>query len=303
MNEGKQGGLPGGAEHDPMLERLYRAAAREEPAARLDAAILAAAHRETGARPRAATSVLRRWQVPVSIAAVLVLSVSLVTLIREEGGEQLMQPPPPAPAASQPVPILPQGEPTHPSDAAPAPARPAPRQDVLASSPPAAPGAAAGGVAAGVGPAAPKPGEGAAVRSEPAPRPEPAPFRDASGPPAPESRVDAPPAASAEDIAARAPAAAERRSPPAAAAPAPERSRSRIMAQSRKEAASPDAGTPAWSGFETQPPQKWRERIGELRRHGRVAEAEAMLAEYKRRFPGHPLPPEQADSPAPGTGP
>src|SRR5690606_26571164 len=61
---------------------------------------------------------LRRWQVPVSIAAVVVLSVSLVTLVREEGGERLVQPaPPPRPAAEParpaPVPLEERGEERH----------------------------------------------------------------------------------------------------------------------------------------------------------------------------------------------
>ena len=48
---------------------------------------------------------------------------------------------------------------------------------------------------------------------------------------------------------------------------------------------------PVWHGLEKEPPQKWLERIGELKRQERAAEAEEMLAEFKRRFPDHPLPP------------
>lgn len=43
--------------------------------------------------------------------------------------------------------------------------------------------------------------------------------------------------------------------------------------------------------FEREPPQKWLERIEELRRLGQTAQAEEMLAEFKRRFPDHSLPP------------
>ena len=43
-----------------------------------------------------------------------------------------------------------------------------------------------------------------------------------------------------------------------------------------------------WEGFEKEPPEKWLARIEELRRQGRSAEAEEMLAEFKRRFPEHP---------------
>jgi hypothetical protein len=92
MNERIGGGMPGDAERDPRLDRLYHEASREEPPAHLDAAILAAAHREAGARPRPLSARLHAWRVPVSIAAVVVLSVSLVTLVREEGGGELDSP-------------------------------------------------------------------------------------------------------------------------------------------------------------------------------------------------------------------
>jgi antitoxin component of RelBE/YafQ-DinJ toxin-antitoxin module len=48
---------------------------------------------------------------------------------------------------------------------------------------------------------------------------------------------------------------------------------------------------PVWYGFEKELPQKWLERIEELKRQGRAVEAEEMLSEFKRRFPEHPLPP------------
>jgi hypothetical protein len=46
---------------------------------------------------------------------------------------------------------------------------------------------------------------------------------------------------------------------------------------------------PAWQGLEKEPPEKWMVRIEELIREGRAAEAEEMRAEFKRRFPDHPL--------------
>jgi hypothetical protein len=108
-------------ERDPQLARLYEAAGDEAPSSALDAAILAAARREVNAGPRAGgggggvapvVRQKRNWYVPMSIAAVLVLSVSLVTLVYEEKGDELAQPPmprPPAPAkaklAQQPAPV------------------------------------------------------------------------------------------------------------------------------------------------------------------------------------------------------
>ncbi len=107
-----------GLERDPRLARLYEAASGEEPPAALDAAILAAARREVSARPQVVggggqTSIppvraKRNWYVPVSIAAVMVLSVSLVMTLHQEKGDELSQPPAatsqlpkaPAPAAA-----------------------------------------------------------------------------------------------------------------------------------------------------------------------------------------------------------
>jgi hypothetical protein len=75
-------------ERDARLTAIYRAAAQDAPPAALDAAILAAARREVGARPRPAGFAFRSsWRTSLSIAAVIVLSVSLVTLMREEAPE------------------------------------------------------------------------------------------------------------------------------------------------------------------------------------------------------------------------
>jgi hypothetical protein len=105
-----------GIERDPRLARLYEAVGDEAPPAALDAAILAAARREVNAAPQvvassggdgrgrdavAAVRSQRNWYVPMSIAAVLVLSVSLVTLVQQEKGDELAQPP--APGVSLPT--------------------------------------------------------------------------------------------------------------------------------------------------------------------------------------------------------
>ena len=72
-------------ERDPAIDRIYQAAGADEPAPEMDAAILAAAHRAVGARPRVAGhSWVRSWRGAMSVAAVLVLSVSLVLVMREE---------------------------------------------------------------------------------------------------------------------------------------------------------------------------------------------------------------------------
>ena len=73
---------------EARLAAIYRASAADMPSPALDAAILAAARREVSSRPRpAGVSFARSWRGALSIAAVVVLSVSLVTLMREEAPE------------------------------------------------------------------------------------------------------------------------------------------------------------------------------------------------------------------------
>ena len=86
-------------ERDEQLSSIYRAVPAEAPPPALDDAIRAAARREVGARPRRAGAPFARWQMPLSIAAVLVLCVSLVVLMRDEGGELTQVPRAEAPAA------------------------------------------------------------------------------------------------------------------------------------------------------------------------------------------------------------
>lgn len=68
-------------QHNAKLSQIYQADKDELPPASLDAAIIAAAKREVDAKPRAIAPFSSRWTVPVSIAAAVVLTVSLVTLV------------------------------------------------------------------------------------------------------------------------------------------------------------------------------------------------------------------------------
>jgi len=226
---------------DPGLARLYREAAREQPPAHLDAAILAAAHRDIGARPWAMGSAwLRSWRLPVSIAAVVVLSVSLVTLMFDEGGDRLTAPPhrtPDSPAKagvdreSAPQAAIPERRETE--------SKPAPLRDMAPQPPPAA------------------------------------------------MDLPAPAGKSAADLA-RAPAVGEET--PRAAAPAP-LMRNRAAPEAAASVVRPAAQKSALiREYENRTPEKWLEKIAELRRDGKTAEADEMLAEFKKRFPEHPLP-------------
>lgn len=67
---------------DSALSRLYRRGAREQPTAELDARILGEARRAVARKGRVVHSPFaRHWMVPASLAAVLVLSVSVVVLL------------------------------------------------------------------------------------------------------------------------------------------------------------------------------------------------------------------------------
>ncbi|HET9664680.1 MAG TPA: hypothetical protein VFP00_10685, partial [Burkholderiales bacterium] len=238
---------------DPELARLYRDAAHEEPPRHLDAAILAAARREAGAQPRPleqpaggtvssrmktgnvppAASRYRRWHVPVALAAVLVLSVSLVTLLHREREEY------------QPV-----GAPGAPPTAQERPEARVPSPPASSSAPKAVPERRVEDARA-VGPAEDS------VRSA-----------------QPTQREEAAPAAAAE---AEAPSG---RPPSSLAAPQP---RPRVPEE--------QAGTPAVPTADA-PPERWGELIMALREQGKAAEADALLAEYRRRFPGQAVPGE-----------
>lgn len=67
---------------DKQLSFLYNQTDRDLPATHIDEAILAAAKRETTSRPRSSYGPFSdNWRVPAALAAVLVMSVGLVSLI------------------------------------------------------------------------------------------------------------------------------------------------------------------------------------------------------------------------------
>ena len=76
--------------NDSELSRAYKEAAGEKPPAALDAAILEEARRAVDHGGRVARGPFARtWLVPASLAAVLLLTVGLVTFVSREGGEAL----------------------------------------------------------------------------------------------------------------------------------------------------------------------------------------------------------------------
>jgi hypothetical protein len=309
-----------GLERDPRLAQLLAAASREEPPAALDAAILAAARREVNARPLAAGGdgeagvppvralhVKRNWYVPVSIAAVLVLSVSLVTLVHQEKGDELAQPPvatSPLPKASAPVAEPPAAKP----DSA--------LSDAVSAQPKLAEDKRAEAAAVAKAPAAPESyaepagKQRAEKREAPTDSAVSAARRDQAASVVTREQGPAGATADAQQVApgtAMGGISAAPRSP-AASAPARERRAEPFPAVvGEREASVPAASPPPapaarpapalrqmakravlWRGLEDQPPEKWLERLAEFKRDNRQTDADELLAEFRRRFPEHP---------------
>lgn len=263
-----------GMTRDPQLDAAYRAGAEAEPPQRLDDLIRAAARREVGSGPRP-LSASRRWQTPLALAAVLVLSVGLVTTMREQGADQLDQPLPSSISSSGKV----AGETAPQKDSKPAAKAEVPRQTeaplVIAPVPAAVPAPAEPPATA-----AAKRYEAPAVAEAPAAPPPPAqaPMRARS-----ESAAVASQGAAAESRSVEAPAAAPRALMRAPAATAD-------AARSGAPAVAMSAPPAPWQYLVGKPAEQWRQRILELRRAGRDTEAEAVAAEFRKRFPDERLP-------------
>lgn len=299
------------AERDDGLSRRYRELPKEEPPAALDQAILASARRAVVPKP-----VAQRWAVPASLAAVLVLAVGLTVRMQQErpgietaapASEYAAPPPAPgepataagpvAPATTEPVPpakksIPPALESTRAAnESAPranqtAPARPAP------ATPPA--------------PQAIVPAQPQAKRDDsqsPAARrfeerlqqrTEPKAFADPLGAiaePEAKAKLTAPvstpppppaPAAAAPAAAAAAPPPPERYETRPAPAEGAALQRGKRQALGAKEELAKDAGA--------DPRERELQRIAQLRRDGRHAEADAALEKFRKHHPGYKIP-------------
>ncbi len=253
-------------ERDPQLTAGYRAGAREEPPAHLDAALRAAARREVGAGPGSAGAArFRNWGVPVSLAAVVVLSATVVMMMREEGADRF------EPGVSPvPVEMAPQVKP----DLA---ERRDARPPVAAAKAPSFPSAS-------------MPSE--ATKTEVGKATEPAPQRAAA---APRAKIAAGAVASVEDDAAG-------RRERLESAPAAPRPMLRTVPSATGESAAAQSAAPVaamadalakaalWQDLIHEPPNLWVRRIAELRRTGKTADADALSAEFRRRFPAERLP-------------
>ncbi len=327
-----------GTERDAGLAALYRAAAREEPPSALDDAIRAAARRSVSSRPqRVSSPFIRSWRVPLSVAAVMLLTVSLVTVMREEAPEVMLPPGGARPFGEtdhmRAGPAADAGERATAVPKAVAP--PAQRSDNVGLKPPAQPGASGIGLRDNsVSPPASRSRQdmAAASRMETdastapalAKRATPEAFPGAAGtrddkmvapaevlrqsakeevPPVPARMAEATTrksaATPAKGPAPAAGAAAEGKvqskpEPASADAAMGEPSQARVDAAAvARPSASPPASQMAAGVIKSRAdlaPDKWLERIDELRRQGRLDEAKASLAEFRKRYPDYELP-------------
>jgi hypothetical protein len=277
-------------DRDAKLSARYRELGSEEPPPALDAAILAAAHRAVASRPRSAS---RRWMLPVSLAAVLVLSVSITLQVQRERpmGEEYA-----GPSGEAPAKRVQETPGSTPKESAMPPAA-----DQGSTAPASAPARArAPEVAAPVEKRAiAVPVETPAIAVPAAP---PAPAQNLSPRAVPEAfpgRMEAgkfaePPRAASEAVA---PAPASSVTPPVPAmqaAPAaagavapPLMKREEAVPERRAKEMSRDAMSPAPAAAIAETPERWLERIAQLRAKGLHEEADRSLADFRRANPAY----------------
>ena len=306
-------------ERDSKLSALYPLAGSDGPSPALDAAISAAAHRAVGARPRLAGSPFSRsWRVPLSIAAVVVVSVSVVILMREESPEVAQLTPAPVAGspskpdsganelpkpASPPVAADSGVSPKPPQKAVPPAAdRPAASEPLAKrrAAPEAFPGATGARDADRAKPGRLAPKEQA--RSDVAAASKEARLKAAQAEPArpAEGKVQSLDVQSASTVAGgmQGAASAAKKESTAAAAGKDEEYRDAQRARTPAPAAAPAATLERQAAQSADnllaqtslPPAKWLERIEDLRKQGKLDEARASLAEFKKRYPEYPLP-------------
>ena len=282
---------PGGPERDAGLDRLYRHAGEELPRAEIDDAIRAAARKAVGARPRSLGARVRRWGVPISIAAVVVVSVSLVTLMREEGADRPEEGFGPGRVESKAKPAeapvggseLESRRPAKRADQAP---MPVPRAPAVPAADAGAPSSADDSLRArsSVAPAGVRPESAsrelrgqAAYRDQEASTPHPAPERQSVGKKSEEDKAGA----------LAPPSTLTLRNAPAASAGEPLTAQSTAKSERLPLGVRVDALV---RGLDEAAPPSWLEKIKALRKEGRREEADALLEEFKRRYPDYPIP-------------
>lgn len=249
---------------DDRVSAAYRELPGEGPPPALDAAIQAAARRAVGSKPAAG----RRWQKPLSIAAVFMLAIAVT--LQVERHKPVVEDGAPVSAGSAEYPV-PQQQAAPAGEVPPPPASPAPK---------AAPAQAPARAPSPVPAPAPSPLAKEAFVPEPPMRAEPAP---ASAPPPP--WVAAPPPSFAAPAAPPAPVAMDRAASGAttdAMRVAPQAAR-RAKAELAREATTQEKKMA--EAMET--PERRLERIADLRAKGLHDEADRELEAFRRDLPGY----------------
>jgi hypothetical protein len=319
------------------LTRAWREASDDDPPAALDEAIRAAARRAVQARPRAfaGSPFGGRWRVPLSVAAVLVVSATVTLLVAERErrdpgsladrsaaptvrapdvyAEKPAGGPSPAPARTRAEPSMPAPSPggaPHERESTPT-AQPSTEERKIRT-PAASPSSAdklqarTQGTDAPVQPmaakeAVPEAGVRADQRAE-MDEPPAAGVSPAAAPPAP-PKENVAPAEEAVELAKReAQGAAKPKQRAAMQAPAPMQAQPALRDAAAPPsspqafpAAPPSKASPetaAAAGGDNLEPKAWLDRILELRRRGKLEEADKSLKAFCERYPAYPLPPE-----------
>ena len=253
-------------DQDPKLSRHYRSLEPLEPSRALDQAILAAARRaaDTPHAPLVAPAGRHRWYYGLAAAAVLMFAVGLTLHIERErsDAEAGAEPPPQLRLERELRGVIKQAPDSESNPAA----KPAP-------------------------PAAPA--EAPAFAPDPKPKLEMAQkLQDAAGaarapaaPPPPSPRTDEPARATQDSSGVQLAAAtreAERQTE--------QRARMEVTnTAAQRRAAAPTAASAAAPAAVPENPERWLERIAELRSRGKHAEADKELAEFRRVYPNYRL--------------
>ena len=263
---------------DPRVSAGYQALGRENPPEALDAAILAASRRAVGAGPR--RSALRRWALPVSITAVVVLTMSIVVRIELERPDL---------ESATPVPVAPQVLEEKPAQRA----DKKESDDVLMKHKlRSAPQPKTQGLEAAPAPAAPATREMERLS------------RERQAVPAPPAEKPAAPARQfvPEPPAAPSPGPAESNAPSALGAASAPTGRAASQAQGAGRVAPGAAledrakASAETAGKRDESPREWLERIARLRREGRIKEADESLAAFRKRYPEYEIPKDLRDA-------
>ena len=257
------------SEHDDEREagRRYRQLPREEPPAALDAKIRAEARRAVLAHPAplVAPTGRRSWYFPVAAAAVIVLAVAVTWQVEREQGDEGAPLPqsPPAPALRKEERLPEQVPQTQPEARQYAP---------LAKR-------------------AEKPAEEAknAAPTEPAKNQAPA---DAAknealaGAMSDQAASITGTRSQSREDALRERETRMRQERPGSAVPAAPSATSPSQGELQRDAIQAQGR----ANFADEPPEKWLERIAQLRQQGRHDEADKALSEFRKRYPDYQIP-------------